>query len=91
MRRISGSSSASRNCVVCYKKTGRYTAWGYADGIEINIPVCHKCEDKIGWCLDSAMNIHLKGIKESIRHSIIISTDEKRLMELSQALKQMGE
>lgn len=95
MEKISGSSSFSRKCVVCGKKTGRYKAWAYADGIEISVPVCHKCENEMGLCLNTAMDIHLKGIRESIRHSIIITHDEKRLaemgVELRQTLKQMGE
>lgn len=95
MQKISGSSSASRICAVCGKKTGNYKSWSYVDGIEISVPVCHKCEPRFGWCLDTSMDIHLKGIKESIRHSIIITHDEKRLIDmeidLRQALKQMGE
>lgn len=95
MQKISGSSSYSRICVVCGKKTGNYKAWSYADGIEISVPVCHKCGDRFGWCLDTSMDIHLKGIKESIRHSIIITNNEKELLDIRmkqmQALKQMGE
>lgn len=95
MQKIRGSSSCSRVCVVCGKKTGNYIAWSYVDGIEISVPVCHKCEHNFGWCLNTSMDIHLKGIKESIRHSIIITHDEKQLIqmdkELRQALKQMGE
>ena len=95
MQKTSGSSSTSRICSVCGKKTGNYKAWSYVDGIEITVPVCSKCEDRFGWCLNTSMDIHLKGIKESVRHSIIITQDEKRLREvdaeLEQALKQMGE
>lgn len=84
----------SRICSVCGKKTRNYKAWSYVDGIEITVPVCHKCEDRFGWCLNTSMNIHLKGIKESVRHSIIITNDEKRLIELErehqQLLKQIG-
>lgn len=95
MQKISGSSTCHRICSVCGKKTGNYQAWAYSDGIEISVPVCRKCEDRFGWCLNTSMDIHLKGIKESVRHSIIITNDEKRLMEmdneLRQALNQMGE
>ena len=71
-----------RNCVVCNRKTGSYRAWSYKDGIEIKVPVCHECEGKIGMCLHSTMDIHLKGIRESITHSMIITYDEKCLQEI---------
>ena len=82
MQEVSGNSTRSRNCVVCNCKTRSYRAWSYKDGIEINVPVCHECEEKIGMCLGSAMDIHLKGIRESITHSMIITYDEKCLQEI---------
>ena len=90
MKKYSGSSSCGRKCVVCGKKTGNYQSWCYVDGIEIDVPVCNKCKPKFGWCLDTAMNIHLKGIAESVRHSIIITSGEKRIWELKDELKQKG-
>lgn len=90
MQKISGCSSASMKCVACGKKTGNYRTWGYKEGIEISVPVCHKCEkDRFGWCLDTSMDIHLKGIRESIRHSIIITHNEKQLLEQTKELRQM--
>lgn len=82
MQKVSGSSTCRKNCVVCNRKTGSYEAWSYKDGIEIKVPVCHECKEKIGMCLDSAMDIHLKGIRESIPHSMIITYDEKCLQEI---------
>lgn len=78
----SGSSTEHRKCVVCGKKSGNYRTWSYIDGIEISVPICRNCKDKIGWCLDKSMDIHLKGIKESVRHSIIITSNEKALADM---------
>lgn len=89
MKKYSGNSSCGRKCVVCGKKTGNHVVWCYVDGIEISVPVCQKCRPKFGWCLDTAMNIHLKGIAESIRHSIIITSDEKWIDELQDELKRL--
>lgn len=79
MQKISRSSSASYKCVSCFKKTGNYRAWGYKEGIEISVPICRKCEKKFGYRLDESMNIHLKGIQESVRNSIVISYYEAEL------------
>ena len=89
MEKFSGSSSCKRICAVCGKKTGNYKAWCYVDGIEITVPVCRNCNDRMGWCLDTSMDIHLKSIKESVRHSIIITGDEKYINELRQELAEI--
>lgn len=85
MQKISGSSSASRKCVSCFKKTGNYRAWGYKEGIEISAPICRKCEKKFHYRLDDSMNIHLKGIQESVRNSIIISYYDAELQKQRRA------
>lgn len=91
MKKYSGSSSCGKKCAVCGKKTGNYIAWCYADGIEISVPVCHNCRPRFGWCIDKAMDIHLKGIAESVRHSIIITGDEKYIWELEDKLRNLKE
>ena len=88
MKKYSGNSSSGRKCVMCGKKTGYFQSWCYKDGIEINVPICEKCKPRFGWCLDTSMNIHLKSIAESVRHSIIITSNEKRTYELEDELKQ---
>lgn len=90
MKKYSGCSSCGRKCVVCGKKTGNYQTYCYVDGIEISVPVCQECKPRFGWCLDTSMKIHLKGIAESVRHSIIITGDEKRIYELQDELKKAG-
>ena len=82
MEKIDGYSSNRKKCVCCGKKTGRYKGFAYSDGIEIDVPVCDKCWEKVKWCLDVSMEIHLKGIAQSVRQSIIITYNENRLREL---------
>lgn len=82
MKKIDGCSSDRKNCVSCGKKTGRYKGYAYKDGIEIDIPVCDKCQNRLTWGLDISMDIHLKGIAQSVRQSIVITYDENRLREL---------
>lgn len=82
MKKIDGCSSDRKKCVCCGRKTGRYKGFAYNDGIEIDVPVCDKCQDSVKWCLDISMDIHLKGIANSVRQSIIITHDQKRLREL---------
>lgn len=83
MKKIDGCSSDRKKCVCCGKKTGRYKGYAYKDGIEIDIPICDKCQDKVDkWCLDMSMDIHLKGIANSVTQGITISYDENRLREL---------
>lgn len=89
MEKSSGSRTDRKNCSVCGCKTGYFKRWSYKDGIEITVPVCQKCNDRIGWCLEIPMDIHLKGIRESVRQSIIITGDEKYIMELDKKLAEM--
>lgn len=90
MQKIDGCRTDRKNCVVCFKKTGKYIGFSYTNGIEIDIPVCDKCKPKFGWCLNTSMKIHLQGIQESVRHSVIITSDEKKIMELQDELAKMG-
>ena len=90
MQKIDGCRTDRKKCVVCFKKTGKYIGFSYKDGIEIDIPVCDKCKQKFGWGLDTSIKIHLQGIQESVRHSIIITTDEKYISELQNDLAKMG-
>lgn len=87
MRKIDGHSSEKRKCVVCNHKTGRYKSWGYTDGIEIVVPVCEDCRNKVGYCLDLAMDAHLKSISNSVMASRIITTDEQRLRAISEKMR----
>lgn len=82
MQKIDGCSSDRKKCVCCGKKTGRYKGYAYKDGIEIDVPVCDKCWEKVKMCLDVSMEIHLKGIAQSVMQSIIITCDENRLRKL---------
>lgn len=87
MKKMDGQSSERRNCVVCNRKTGRYKSWGYAGGIEITVPVCQDCRNKVGYCLDLAMDAHLKGISNSVRMSRIITVDEQRIKGLGEKMR----
>ncbi len=80
--KINGFRSDKKKCIVCGHKTGKYMGWAYVDGIEIDVPVCDDCHNKVGYCLDLSMDIHLKGILQSVRMSQIITCDELRLQEL---------
>lgn len=77
-------SAEKINCVCCNKRTNQYETFGYKNGIEIHIPICPQCkkEGRVQWCIARAMEIHLKGIQESIVLSEIISYDEKYINEL---------
>lgn len=86
MKKIDGCSSNRKKCVFCGKKTGRYKGYAYKDGIEIDIPLCDKCQNRLTWNLDGLMEIQLKGIAEGVRQSIIIASDEKRMVELEEKL-----
>lgn len=79
--KINGSGGSYKKCVVCKRKTGRYKGWAYVDGIEIDVPLCNDCQNKVGDCLDQAMDIHLKGIAHSVTMSQIITQDEQLLRE----------
>lgn len=81
---VNVSSSQNRKCVVCNHKTGLSREYGYADGICITVPVCHKCEDKIGMFLGPAMEVHLKSIAQSVRMSRVITYDEKYVKKLKE-------
>ena len=80
--RTDGTSSLRRKCSICSRRTGRFKSWSYVDGIEIVIPVCDKCADDFGYCIDLSMDAHLKGIAQSVRMSHIITTDEKKISEM---------
>lgn len=77
-----GTSSDRRKCSICGHKTGRFKSWSYTGGIEIVVPVCDKCANEFGYCIDLAMDAHLKGISQSVRMSHIITADEKLISEL---------
>lgn len=79
---IDGCGTKKRKCVICNHMTGRYKGFAYVDGIEIDVPVCNACWNKVGYMLRDSMDIHLKGISQSIRMSHIITSDEKKLAEM---------
>lgn len=83
MIKTSVSSSASKRCAVCGRKTPNSTEYGYVDGISISIPVCRNCEDETGDCMNGAMDAQLKSIAQFVRMSTVITADEKRLSELT--------
>lgn len=82
MFKTSVSSSMSKKCAVCGKKTPNSTEYSYVDGISINIPVCRNCEDKTGYCMHLAMDSQLKSIAQFVRMSTLITVDEKKISEL---------
>lgn len=65
-----------KQCVVCHKRTESAYEYSYANGISIRVPACKACVDKVGCCLASAMDAHLKSIASSVRMSIVITHDE---------------
>jgi len=75
-------SSEKRKCIVCAHKTGRSEVWGYTDGIEISVPVCKNCKDRVGWCIKLAMDAHLKSICQTVRMSQVITETRKELLKM---------
>lgn len=71
-----------KQCLVCRKRTEGAYEYGYTDGISIRVPCCKDCKDEMGWCLNPAMDAHLKSIASSVRMSITITSDEKYIRNL---------
>lgn len=82
MIKIDVTGTEKRKCIVCGHKTGHRAVWSYIDGIRIEVPVCEECQGEIGYCLNTAMSIHLKAIAQSVVMSKIITSDEKKLQEI---------
>lgn len=82
-----GASTEKRKCSICNRMTGRYKSWSYVKGIEIVVPICDKCVNEFGYCIDLAMDAHLKGIAQSVRMSHIITADENLITEMREGEK----
>lgn len=82
-----GTNSERRKCSICSRMTGRFKSWSYVKGIEIVVPICDKCVNEFGYCIDLAMDAHLKGIAQSVRMSHIITTDENLITEMREGAK----
>ncbi len=72
MIKMNNMRSDRRSCIVCGHKTGSGEIWGNACGIEIDVPICSTCRGRVEWNLDRAMEIHLKGIAQSVAMSLAI-------------------
>ncbi len=71
-----------KNCVVCHRRTVQAYEYGYVNGITIRVPVCEKCKEDVGICLNCTMDSHLKAISNAVVMSRLIADDERQLQEI---------
>ena len=71
------SSTARCKCVICGSRGGNSIVYSYVEGIEIKIPLCHKCQEIRSKRFDdnvkAIMEARLKQIKGDIHNEKAIS------------------
>lgn len=70
MRVMSQSSTERCKCVICGATEGNSIIYGYVSGIEIKVPLCHKCteirSERFVKNMTRIMEARLKQIKNDI-------------------------